>query len=191
MKRSPPEYLGDPAQFADRLLTWLNEGGTSVEDGQRAASLARQERAPDYEVTAALLHNVGPILLMAQEPNGATADDKCGKIVGAAWLAKYFQPVVSEPVRLQEAAKRWLLAMDKGYRDALDDESILDLAKNGGPMTEAERQQFERHQHWGASVALARRADLCQSSNCKIENLEQMRSALINSLAPPVGAPLQ
>ena len=193
MTRSAPEYSGDPVRFTDRLLAWLDETGSAVQadtdlnvlqHGLKTAALARDEDAPDPEIVAALLHDVGLILLKTQGPDGAAAADRCGEIVGAAWLARYFRPAVSEPVRLHQIAKRWLFAMDKGYRDALSDETFRLLASMGGPMAESERRQFERHEHWGASVALARRADLSPGAALSEEDLTALRPAIMNCLAP-------
>ena len=197
MTKAVPEYSGDPTRFTDRLLDWLDESGSTVpaasdlnvlEHGLRTATLAREERASEAEVVAALLHEVGLILLKAQGPDGVAAADRCGEIVGAAWLARYFRPAVSEPVRLHQIARRWLFAMDKGYRDALSDETFRLLASLGGPMGESERQQFERYDHWGASVALARRTDLSPSSDIAEDDLTALRPAILNCLAPQMNS---
>ena len=192
-----PEYSGNPDRFTDRLLLWLGEAGTILVDGSgtsvwqhgvRTAALALDESAPDNEVVAGLFHDVGSILLQASGPDGAAAMDRCGEIVGASWLSRYFRPGVSEPVRLQQMARRWLFAMDKGYRDGLSDEAFRVLASLGGPMAEQERRQFERHEHWGASVALARRSDLSTDGTLSARNLDPLRPAILNCLAPQMNA---
>ena len=197
MLKPAPEYSGDPGRFADRLLLWLGEAGSAALDGAglsvwhhglRTAAVALDEGAPDNEVVSGLFHDVGTILLKAEGPDGAAAADRCGEIVGASWLSRYFRPAVSEPVRFQQMARRWLFAMDKGYRDALSDEAFRFLASMGGPMAESERRQFERHEHWGASVALARRADMSAGATMATRNIDPLRPAIMNCLAPQMRA---
>lgn len=188
-----PEYSGDPLRFADRLLAWLAESGeaiaaerdlTLLDHSLQAAELAKRENAPNHEVVTALLHDAGKILLEHQGPDGAAAAPRCAEKVGAAWLARYFPPAISEPVRMHQIAKRWLFALDKGYRDALSDEAFRALADMGGPMGETERHQFERHESWGAAVALARRDDMSRTSVECLSNLQDYRMAVADCLSP-------
>ena len=43
---------------------------------------------------------------------------------GAAWLAQWFGPEVTEPVRLHVAAKRYLCTTEAGYCDRLSPASV-------------------------------------------------------------------
>ncbi len=194
-----PEYAGDPNRFADRLLAWLAEAGEDIatEHGQslldhslQTAELALAERAPNHEVVTALLHDAGKILLQHQGPDGAAAANRCSEKIGAAWLARYFPPAISEPVRLHQIAKRWLFALDKGYRDALNDEAFRALAELGGPMVETERKQFERHESWAAAVALARRDDLSRQPLDRKTNISDYKIAVADCLSPQVSTQL-
>ncbi len=169
MYGNAPEYSGDPQRFSKRLVTWLAESGgeltlehglSILEHCVQTAEIARHEKAPENEIVTALLHDIGHILLQHQGPDGAAAANRHSEKVGAVWLSRYFPPAISEPVRLHQIAKRWLFAMDKGYRDSLSDEAFRILADMGGPMPETERRQFERNESWSAAVALARRDDM-------------------------------
>ena len=199
MYATAPEYSGDPVRFADRLLAWLAEAGEDIaaEHGQslldhslQTAELALAERAPSHEVVTALLHDTGKILLQHQGPDGAAAAPRCAEKIGAAWLARYFPPAISEPVRLHQIAKRWLFALDKGYRDALSDEAFRALAEMGGPMAETERKQFERHESWGAAVALARRDDLSRRPLERKSGIRDYRLAVADCLSPQFSSQL-
>lgn len=193
MYANAPEYSGDPFRFSGRLLTWLAESGEAVaaehglsvlDHSLQAAELARRENAPSHEVVTALLHDAGKILLAHQGPDGVAATTRCSEKVGAAWLARYFPPAISEPVRLHQIAKRWLFALDKGYRDALSDEAFRALAEMGGPMAEMERKQFERHESWGAAVALARRDDLSRHAIGLHTDMADYKRAVADCLSP-------
>lgn len=193
MYANTPDYAGDPLRFADRLLAWLAEAGAALDAGHgltlldhslQAAELARRENAPSHEVVTALLHDTGKLLLRHQGPDGVAVATRCSEKVGAAWLARYFPPAISEPVRMHQIAKRWLFALDKGYRDALSDEAFRRLADRGGPMAETERKQFERHENWAAAVALARRDDMSHGAIGLHTDLADYRQAVADCLSP-------
>jgi gamma-butyrobetaine dioxygenase len=69
-------------------------------------------------------------------------DNRHGE-AGAAWLAQWFGPGVTEPVRLHVAAKRYLCAVGPGYLAALSPASQHTLRVQGGPMSRAETTAFE------------------------------------------------
>ena len=62
---------------------------------------------------------------------------------GAMVLAPFFPPVITECVRLHVPAKRYLCSTDKGYHDRLSEASKHTLMLQGGPMSEAEVNDFE------------------------------------------------
>ena len=72
---------------------------------------------------------------------------------GAAWLAQWFGPEVTEPVRLHVDAKRYLCAAEPGYLARLSPASVYTLGVQGGPMQAGELAAF-------AATAYAR--DACQ-----------------------------
>ena len=51
---------------------------------------------------------------------------------------------MSEPVRLHVPAKRYLVATQPGYAEALSSDSVRSLALQGGPMSPAEIADFDR-----------------------------------------------
>jgi len=76
--------------------------------------------------------------------------------VGAGWLTRHFPAAVTEPIRLHVAAKRYLCAVDGGYRRGLSAASIQSLALQGGPMSEAEARDFEATPYVREAVRLRR-----------------------------------
>ena len=77
---------------------------------------------------------------------------------GANWLAQWFGPEVTEPVRLHVDAKRYLCAAEPGYLDQLSPASVYTLGVQGGPMTGAELAAFEARPH-AAGACRVRRWD--------------------------------
>ena len=106
---------------------------------------------------AVLLHDIGHLVVEVPDDIADWHTDAHHEDVGAAWLARHFGPEVTEPIALHVAAKRYLCAVDDGYRNRLSPASIITLGLQGGPMDAAEVAAFEsrpfhreavRLRHW-------------------------------------------
>jgi predicted HD phosphohydrolase len=75
---------------------------------------------------------------------------------GYEFLARWFGPDVTEPVRLHVAAKRYLCATEADYFAKLSKDSVLSLSLQGGPMSAAEVAAFDALPHAAAAVKLRR-----------------------------------
>ena len=95
------EYLGEPVTQAQHML--------------QAAALAEGAGAPPELVVAALLHDVGHFRGAVSGQQLMSGTDNRHGDQGADWLAQWFGPGVTEPVRLHVAAKRYLCAVEPGY----------------------------------------------------------------------------
>jgi gamma-butyrobetaine dioxygenase len=137
------DYLGEEVSVAVHM--------------RQAGALAEAAGAPPGQVAAALLHDVGHIC--GATPSGrelmAGHDNRHGD-AGAAWLARWFGPEVTEPVRLHVAAKRYLCAVEPGYFQKLSTASVYTLSVQGGPMSEAEAAAFAALPQAAAAVAVRR-----------------------------------
>jgi gamma-butyrobetaine dioxygenase len=133
------DYLGEAVSQAAHML--------------QAAALAEQAGAAPALVAAALLHDVGHFTGTVTGRDLMQGTDNKHSDQGAAWLAQWFGPEVTEPVRLHVAAKRYLCATEPGYLGRLSPASVYTLGVQGGPMKEAEAAQF-------AAAPFA--ADACQ-----------------------------
>lgn len=128
------QYPGEPVTVAAHLL--------------QAGTLAEAAGAPSPLVAAALLHDVG---YLCGDETGSLHESQ-----GAAWLARWFPPPVTEPVRLHVAAKRYLCAVEPSYFALLSEASVRSLSVQGGPMSEAETREFTAHPHAAGGVAVRR-----------------------------------
>jgi len=122
----------------------------------QAAEMARQQGEPSSLVAAALLHDIGHMVHDLGENPAADGVDDVHEDRGAEWLAQYFGPEVTEPVRLHVPAKRYLCATDPSYFGKLSEDSVLSLGLQGGPMSAAEIAAFERLSHADSAVRLRR-----------------------------------
>ncbi len=125
---SATEYLGEAVMLTEHML--------------QCAQLAKHSGAPDYLILAALLHDIGHLIvsdpMQAQDSNIDLHHDE----IGANWIAQRFPREVSDPVRLHVSAKRYLVATDSSYGNKLSPASTHTLKLQGGPFTAEQCQEF-------------------------------------------------
>ncbi len=136
------DYLGEPVTQAAHML--------------QAAALAERDGAPGALVVAALLHDVGHFTGTVTGRDLMRGTDNRHSEQGANWLAQWFGPDVTEPVRLHVDAKRYLCATEPGYLDQLSPASVYTLGVQGGPMAGAELAAFEARPHAAAACRVRR-----------------------------------
>jgi phosphonate degradation associated HDIG domain protein len=122
----------------------------------QSAMLAEKGGESSALIAAALLHDVGHMIHDHGEDAADHGIDDTHEELAGRWLAQFFPPEVSEPVRLHVPAKRYLCAVDSTYFGKLSDDSVKSLALQGGPMSAEEVAEFERNPHFEAAVRLRR-----------------------------------
>jgi len=158
------EYLGEPVTIG----VHMRQAGARAEAAGAAPAL----------VAAALLHDVGHL-------RGET-DDRHSQ-AGADWLARWFGPEVTEPVRLHVAAKRYLCAVEPGYLAELSQESVRTLAVQGGPMTAAEAAAFEARPYFSDAVRVRRWDDEAKEPEVEPPDFCHFSGLLTGLAAQPGG----
>ena len=126
----------------------------------QCADLARTAGADDALVVAALLHDIGHLVVKAAMGEAALGIDNKHEAVGAVFLAPLFPAAVTEPIRLHVAAKRYLAATDTTYRNALSPAAARSLARQGGAFTPEQCEAFEALAFHAEAVQLRRWDDL-------------------------------
>ena len=139
-RRGAEEYMGEPVTMSQHM--------------EQSAACAVADGANEELVIAALLHDVGHFV--ADFPLDALENgvDNVHEEVGAQFLAAYFPPSVTEPIRLHVPAKRYLCAVDEAYQKRLSSASVHSLMVQGGPMNESEIAQFEANSYHRDAVQL-------------------------------------
>jgi gamma-butyrobetaine dioxygenase len=148
------EYLGEPVTQAAHML--------------QAAALAEAAGAAPDLVAAALLHDVGHFSGAISGAELMNGRDNRHSDAGADWLAQWFGPGVTEPVRLHVAAKRYLCAVEPGYLGSLSDASVYTLRVQGGPMGRAEAAEFEASPWCTAALRLRRWDDAAKDPAARV-----------------------
>ena len=160
---------------------YLGEDVSQAEHMLQAAALAEDDGAPTELVIAALLHDVGHFTgpLTGDDLMGGT--DNRHSDVAADWLARWFGPSVTEPIRLHVAAKRYLCAVDPAYVGLLSEASRYTLGVQGGPMSPEELAAFEAEPYAGDAVRLRRWDDAAKDAGRDVPpfGLYQQRLALL------------
>jgi predicted HD phosphohydrolase len=146
---------------------------TEREHALQAAVLAQSAGADDATVAAALLHDVGRLLLV-----DVGAGDRAHDRLGERHLARWFGPDVTSPVGLHVTAKRYLCATEPAYLGTLSAVSVRSLAVQGGPMDDDEVAAFRAREGWEAAVALRRWDDEAKVAGLATPEVEDFRPVL-------------
>jgi len=173
-------------QMIDKLFHIINKFGrltygediTQIEHALQCAQLAREDRAADTLIAAALLHDIGQFIDDAGNAAEQRGIDARHEVIGAAFLATAFPDSVTEPVRMHVEAKRYLCASEPGYRSALSRASELSLQLQGGPMTTAEASAFAQARFFEEAIRLRRYDDTGKRKNWAVSELESYRPLL-------------
>jgi len=139
--QSPVQIIADlfASEGAD---AYLGEAVTQATHMLQAAALAERAGAAPALIAAALLHDVGHFTGTVTDRDLMRGTDNRHSEQGADWLAQWFGPEVTEPVRLHVDAKRYLCGVEPGYLQRLSSASVCTLGVQGGPMREHEAARF-------------------------------------------------
>jgi predicted HD phosphohydrolase len=159
------------------------EGVTLLEHSLQSAALAREARATPALVAAALLHDVGHLLV---DPQALPEGDPRHEVSGARALAGLFERTVRGPIALHVAAKRYLCWAEPGYFEALSHASQASLVLQGGRFDAAEAGAFRRRAFWREAVALRRFDDAAKRAEPCGLSLEDFTPLLRTLLTGPV-----
>ncbi len=160
-----------------------DEDVTQLDHALQTAAHARADGADDALVAAALLHDVGHLLDLAQHGRRSTSTQDLGhEGRGARYLAALFPPSVTGPIALHVRAKRYRCAVDPEYHDGLSDGSRSSLVLQGGPMAPDEAAQFAASPAAAAAVALRGWDDAGKVDGAEVPSLDDYRP-LLESLA--------
>lgn len=168
--------LANPAEVANAIgdLYRLRGGDsydevvTQTEHALQCASLALSADADDATVVAALLHDVGHLLIPDEQ---SSHTDRRHESVGSRFLRRWFGPSVLEPIELHVAAKRYLCAVEPSYFATLSSASVHSLELQGGPMDDQQVLDFEALKFHAVAVDLRRWDDLAKTPNASTPDL--------------------
>jgi phosphonate degradation associated HDIG domain protein len=144
----------------------------------QAATIAEAAGANAALIGAALLHDIGHLVDGGDEGMADRGLDWRHEDRGAEWLAAWFPPAVTEPIRLHVTAKRCLCALDAGYWDHLSRASKVSMAVQGGPMTREAAEAFMALPFAEDAIALRRWDDLAKDPEGRTPPLDHFVAIL-------------
>jgi predicted HD phosphohydrolase len=159
------------------------EAVTQLEHALQCADLAVAAHAAEPVVAAALLHDIGHLLLEADRPVPLVGrGDLRHEQIGARYLARRFHPEVAAPVMLHVAAKRYLCSVEPDYEASLSATSRYTFRLQGGHLDDQEIEAFAAQPGANAAVSLRRWDDSAKTPGRPARALEDYRP-LLESLA--------
>jgi gamma-butyrobetaine dioxygenase len=158
------------------VAAYLGEPVSQKEHALQTAALASREGADPALVAAALLHDVGHLLLRSESTEGS--EDLFHEEIAAEWLARYFGPEVTEPIRLHVTAKRYLRTTEPEYRQRLSQSSIESLELQGGSLSLTEIREFEESRYYKNAAQLRRWDEAAKIPGLAVPGLGAYRETL-------------
>jgi predicted HD phosphohydrolase len=186
-----PKWQGDPERFTTELLDWLEAAGaarydemvTQYEHAVQSAALAAQRGGNPALVVAALLHDVGHLLVAEhRDRNGFLARDLEHERVGAGWLSRTFGADVTEPIRMHVDAKRYLCSIDVAYYNGLSESSKRSFELQGGMMGADEIKTFLTRPAVQVAIELRQIDDLAKQLDRVAPGASEYRLLLLQAL---------
>ena len=160
-----------------------DEAVTELEHGLQCAALAAGAGGSDPLTAAALLHDVGHLVLGdAVALTDELTIDHGHEAVGARYLSVAFPPSVTAPIALHVAAKRYLCRTEPAYLASLSPSSRRSLGLQGGPMDAVEASAFEGRAGFADAVAVRRWDDEAKVSGLDVGEFDQYTSLLTSLL---------
>ncbi|GIU88755.1 MAG: phosphohydrolase [Acidimicrobiia bacterium] len=162
----------------DALLALLARGSARFDEPdldvlahslQCAAILGREHPDDPELVAAGLVHDVADAL-----PGGHGDHARRGAELVAGLLGARVARLVAAHVD----AKRYLVATERSYADALSARSAQTLRDQGGPMTAAEAARFARDPDLDAILALRRADERAKRPGAVVPGLDHWRGVL-------------
>ena len=168
-----------PFTSVDALLDVL-EASEALDDEEDVDLLAhalqcaqwlRVAAPDDVELqVAGLVHDIGTALVPDAPERHAQ--------IGATAVCPLLGARVARLVAGHAEAKRYLVAVDASYRNALSERSIVTLAAQGGPLDQRAAEAFARGRDADALVALRHADDAAKVAGAIVDGLASWRPAV-------------
>jgi phosphonate degradation associated HDIG domain protein len=154
---------------------YIGEPVSQIEHMSQAAELAIAEGFDDEVILAAFFHDIGHICAESAENMGGfgVVSHEC---LGADYLRRAgFSERMARLVEYHVQAKRYLTLKEPGYYERLSEASRRTLEYQGGVMTEAEAQAFEKDPLCAVSLRMRQWDELAKETNVPLLELDILK----------------
>jgi phosphonate degradation associated HDIG domain protein len=170
VQRGSDDYIGEPV--------------SQIEHMSQSAQRALAEGYDDEVVLAAFFHDIGHIC--GHDPDAASMGGygvASHERVGADYLRKCgFSERVARLVEYHVQAKRYLTLRQPGYYAQLSEASRRTLEYQGGVMSEAQADAFERDPLCSVSLRMRQWDELAKETNVPVIDLEVLKAKAVRLL---------
>ncbi|MDR6914309.1 phosphonate degradation associated HDIG domain protein [Pseudomonas sp. 3296] len=175
------EVFGLYERFGDS--DYIGEPVSQIEHMSQAAQLAMAEGFDDEVVLAAFFHDIGHICGESAEKMrgfGVVSHER----LGADYLRRAgFGERMARLVEYHVQAKRYLTLKEPGYYDRLSEASRRTLEYQGGVMTPAEAEVFERDPLCEVSLRMRQWDELAKDTGVPVMDLRLLKEKAARVLA--------
>ena len=161
---------------------YLSEDISITNHMLQCAQLADQAGKSDTVIVAALLHDIGHLLVDHSQFASLAEEDLYHQNSGALFLQPHFQEEVTNAVRQHVSAKRYLCTMDANYIRQLSEASVHTLKLQGGVMSSDEIQKFENTRGFRTAIQVRLLDDQGKQKATTPPDYHYYRSALKSQL---------
>lgn len=183
--------MTSPQQVVDALFDlyrqhggedYIGEPVSQLEHMSQAAQLALAEGFDDEVVLAAFFHDIGHLCGGAEEDMGGFGVVSHERL-GADYLRRCgFGERMARLVEYHVEAKRYLVLRQPGYFERLSEASRRTLAYQGGVMSEAEADAFERDPLCAVSLRMRVWDEEAKLSDVPVMDLELLKAKAVAQL---------
>ncbi|CAI8790439.1 phosphonate degradation HD-domain oxygenase [Pseudomonas sp. IT-P4] len=154
---------------------YIGEPVSQIEHMSQGAELAIAEGFDDEVILAAFFHDIGHICAESAENMGGLGVVSHERL-GADYLRRAgFSERMARLVEYHVQAKRYLTLKEPGYYERLSEASRRTLEYQGGVMTEAEAQAFEKDPLCAVSLRMRQWDELAKETNVSLLDLDILK----------------
>lgn len=181
------------ALSVDDIIEWYEERGAALygseavsqlEHALQCAALAMGEDAPSELVCAALLHDLGHLVIDVPHRIERDVDD-VHQYLAVPFLRGAFPDAVIEPIRLHVDAKRYLCRAESSYWAGLSPASRHSLDLQGGMFSDIAAERFLAKPFAWDAIRLRRWDDQAKVPGLRTPTIRDLEPALRNAALAP------
>ncbi|MGG2022779.1 phosphonate degradation HD-domain oxygenase [Pseudomonas sp. S8] len=162
---------------------YIGEPVSQIEHMSQAAQLAMAEGFDDEVVLAAFFHDIGHLCAEGAENMGGYGVVSHERL-GADYLREAgFSERLARLVQYHVEAKRYLTLREPGYFERLSEASRRTLEYQGGVMTEAEADAFERDPLCAVSLRMRQWDELAKEMDIPVIDLQVFKEKAVRLLS--------